>query len=293
MDVSIVIRTKDEADFIGDTLARISEQDFCGKYEVVIVDSGSSDGTLDAVKKYDVRPISIDSRKFTYGRALNIGAECSNGEFIVNLSAHALPVDGSWLTNLLSGFGDHSTAGTYGRQLSNGHLNPFEALKNDQFFGEEALRFSMKQDKMLKGIRFSNSNSAIRKQTWRRFRFDEHLPWAEDMLWQQEVIENGFSVIYVPSAAVYHTHKVCVRDAYKDSKHCAYALASMTGKRQAIPLIAYDVAILTGSMPNAMWQNLKYIWQNNYLRHLKITPLYVLCVWFGWLLGRAEYRTKR
>jgi rhamnosyltransferase len=293
MDVSVVVRTKDEGEFIGETLKKVKEQEFDGKFEIVIVDSGSTDSTLDIIKEYDVRLVEISQKDFTYGSSLNIGASHSNGQFVINLSAHALPRDERWLKNLIRGFQNQNVAGVYGRQLSIGDINPFDARQSDLFFGPKRLIFNMKNTKMLKQVHFSNSNSAIRKDMWRRFRFDEKIPYAEDILWQRDVIEAGYSIVYAPDAAVYHTHRVSIRDQYRNSRKCAYALALMRQKRQAFLPIILDIGILMGSVPHSIIQNIRYMWWNNHLEYVKVAPLFILSGWFGWLMGRIDYRLQK
>ncbi len=293
MDVSIVIRTKNEAEFIGETLKKIEEQEFSGSHEIIVVDSGSTDATLDIIDKYDVKLLQIPPKEFTYGRSLNIGAGNAKGRFIVNLSAHALPRNNKWLTHLITGFENHGVAAVYGRQLSIGHVNPFEALQNEVFFGRKKITFNEKNKRTLKHMHFSNSNCAIRKDVWQRFKFDEHVPYAEDRLWQMEVIEAGFSIVYAVQSAVYHTHKVSICGRYKNSRDCAYTLALMKEKRQSIPLIIFDVGIFLGLIPGAMFQNIRYMWRNNYLEYLPIAPFIVMCGWLGWLVGRINYRLKK
>ncbi len=287
--VSIVIRTKNEAEFIGQTLKKIEDQEFNGNYEIIIVDSGSTDSTLDIVKKYDVKLLQIPPKEFTYGRSLNIGARSAKGAFIVNLSAHALPVDEKWLTNLIRCFENHNVAGVYGRQISSGHLNPFEALQNEAFFGHEKITFNMNNKEMLKRIHFSNSNSAIRRDVWQRFKFDEQVLYAEDALWQAEVIEAGFSIVYAADAPVHHTHRISILGGYKKSRDCAYALALMKQKRQSFTPIIVDIGIVLGLFPKVFFQNLRYMRQNNYVQYYKITPLYVTYTQLGWLVGRIKY----
>ena len=159
MDASIVIRTKNEAASIAETLGRIEDQDFSGSYEVVVVDSGSTDSTLQIVKKYEVKLIQIPQKEFSYGRSLNVGADIAKGTYVVNLSAHAFPRDKGWLTNLIACFDEVDVAAVYGRQLSVGKLNPFEANKNEQFFGTEKIRVNIKDRGRLRRIHFSNSRS--------------------------------------------------------------------------------------------------------------------------------------
>jgi rhamnosyltransferase len=271
MDASVVIRTKDEAHSIAATLKKVSEQVFDGGYEIIIVDSESTDSTLDIVSKFNTRLIQIAQKEFTYGRSLNIGASNANGRFIVNLSAHAVPKDNKWLTSLITPFEDSEVAGVYGRQLSDGRVNPFEALQKELFFGQEKITFNMKN----KG------------------KFNEEVPYAEDILWQTAVTEARFSIVYAADAAVYHTHRISIGGAYKDSRNCAYALALMKQKRQSVPRIIFDVGILLCLIPNSIFQNLSFMRQNNYIENLKIAPLYVMCGWFGWLAGRIKYRLKK
>jgi len=292
MDASIVIRTKNESQFIGDTLRRVKEQEFRGSYEIIIIDSGSTDSTLDITKKYNVKVLKISERKFTYGRSLNIGASHAKGEFVVNLSAHALPCDNQWLANLTSGFNGHNIAGVYGKQLSIGRVNPFEALRNELFFGDKKLTFSLNDKKMLKHIHFSNGNSAIRKDIWQRFKFNEEVPYAEDVWWQREVIRAGFSVTYAPDASVYHTHSINISNTYRNSKDCAFTLALMH-QRRSILMIICDVIVFLGLISIGISKNLQYIWRNNYLEFLGIAPLYVTSERFGWLIGRTKYRLNR
>jgi len=293
MDVSIVIRTKNEEEFIDATLRRVNEQQFSGSYEIIVVDSDSTDSTLDIVKKYNVKLVRISQNEFTYGRSLNIGASNADGMFIVNLSAHALPRDKKWLTNLIKGFEDHNVAGVYGRQLSMGLVNPYEALLNEMFFGKNKVNFKLKDKKRLKKIHFTNSNAAVRKDVWQGFKFNERVPYGEDMLWQSEVIKAGFCIVYTPDAAVYHTHRLNISSVYKNSVNCAYTLTLIDQKRQWISLIAVDVALFLGLVPISLIQNLEYIWRNGYKQYAKVAPLWVLSTVGGSLVGRIKYRLRR
>ena len=293
MDVSIVIRTKNEAEFIEDTLEKVMRQEFKGAYEVIIIDSGSTDSTLQIVRKHNVKLVQISQEKFTYGRSLNMGAMNAEGNYIVNLSAHALPRDNNWLTNLITGFENDNVAGVYGRQLSIGLVNPYEAMLNEIFFVKNKIEFNLKDKKRCKRIHFTNSNAAIRKDVWQRFKFNEQVPYGEDILWQSDVIKAGFSVVYTPNAVVYHTHTLNMTAVYKNSVNCAYCHALTDQKKQWISLIAVDVALFLGFVPISLIHNLEYIWRKGYKQHAKVAPLWVLCTVGGSLVGRIKYRLKR
>jgi glycosyltransferase involved in cell wall biosynthesis len=293
MDVSIVIRTKNEAAFIEETLKRVGEQEFSGKCEIIVVDSGSTDSTLDIIKRHGVRLLQIPEKEFSYGRSLNVGASHARGEFVVNLSAHAWPLNSNWLTNLMSGFQGHHVAAIYGRQISSGHRNPFEAFLNERLFGHSRLTFSRNSNKVLRKMHFTNSNGAIRKYVWQAFKFNERVPYGEDILWQSEVIKAGFSISYAPNAAVYHCHRVSISAVYRNSMNCAYNASLVQEKTRWIPFALLDIASFFILMPVLLLQNVAYIWRNRYYRHLRIAPFWVMSGLLGSTVGKVKYRAKR
>lgn len=83
--LSIVIRTKNEEKFIGLVLKLLYKQTF-KDFEVIIVDSGSVDRTLERVKQFPVKIINIDGNKYTPGWALNVGISKAKGKYICILS---------------------------------------------------------------------------------------------------------------------------------------------------------------------------------------------------------------
>src|SRR3989344_3991542 len=114
-ETSIIIRTHNEEKHIGNLLRAIKEQEY-KDYEVIVVDSGSTDGTLDIASKHEAKIINIESRNFTFGYALNVGAEAASGKYLVMVSAHVLPRDKHWLSNMVITFNDENVAMVYGRQ---------------------------------------------------------------------------------------------------------------------------------------------------------------------------------
>src|SRR5438128_5430651 len=115
--VSVVIRAKNEARFIGETLAAIFDPAALGPRQVVVVDSGSSDGTQTIVQRFPTTLIQIRPADFTYGYALNLGVANIDSEIVATLSAHSLPTAADWLRALIEPFSRPLVAGVYGRQL--------------------------------------------------------------------------------------------------------------------------------------------------------------------------------
>ena len=121
MLASIVLRAYNEEKHLDELLSVIHKQETDGvDVEVVIVDSGSTDSTLDIANKYDCRIYHILPEDFTFGRSLNIGCREAKGDFLVFVSGHCVLVEVNWLQNLIQPLIDGVAAYSYGRQVGNG-----------------------------------------------------------------------------------------------------------------------------------------------------------------------------
>ncbi len=118
VEVLIIIRTKNEEKWIGEILKRLSSQTY-KNFEIIIVDSGSTDKTLDIVNQFseilNIRIFKIKQEEFSYPFALNYGIKQSLAEkYLVILSGHSLPISKTWLADGLKNFTDDKIMGVYG-----------------------------------------------------------------------------------------------------------------------------------------------------------------------------------
>ena len=209
MKTSLIIAVKNEAPTIGLCLESVFSQELQGELEVVVIDSGSTDGTLDIVKKFDVRLMEIPAREFQHARTRNHGASITTGEILVFLSADAVPISSSWLSNLTAPLrGNDGIAASYGRQVprDNASYNTKRALA--KIYPDEPLVKRI-EDLPRLGLRtyhFSNANSAYLKSVWEQVRFAENLIVCEDVDTARSILEKGYAIAYVPGAAVRHSH---------------------------------------------------------------------------------------
>lgn len=220
INVSVVIRTKNEEQLIGRTLEMVFRQTR-RDVEVIVVDSRSTDRTLDIVKAFPVKLIEIPAESFTFGYALNVGCQAASGELVVLLSAHAVPCNECWMASLLEPFVDQDVAATWGSE--HGWYDSLESLPHSL-----SRRISLCKDNFgpHNGVwGFSASNAAIRLSRWRSIPFDERLPASEDKHWAWAQIKSGFKVVYVPEAAVYHTHRLSPWQVYRRAWREHWAVA--------------------------------------------------------------------
>ena len=115
MDVSIVIPTKNGGELFEQVLRRVFEQKTKYEYEVICVDSGSTDNTIDVIKNFPCKLYQIPPEEFGHGKTRNYGASKGIGEFIVFITQDALPVDENWLENFIDAMKiDEEVVGGFG-----------------------------------------------------------------------------------------------------------------------------------------------------------------------------------
>jgi rhamnosyltransferase len=196
--VSIIVRTKNEERWIGTCLRAINRQTY-RNFEVVLVDNESNDQTVAKAVPFGVNVVRID--KFLPGKALNDGIRASSGQILVCLSGHCIPADETWLENLIRDLRDPEVAGVYGRQ------QPL-SFSSDLDKRDLMLVFGLDKKIQVKDSFFHNANSAIRRETWERYPFDEQITNIEDRLWGRQVLSAGMKIVYEPEASVYHWHGI-------------------------------------------------------------------------------------
>lgn len=200
MDASIVIRTYNEARWLPELLAAIQRQRFDGQFEVVVVDSGSTDGTLEIAERYQCRVVHIAKADFTFGRSLNVGCEAARGRALTFVSGHCIPTDDHWLANLVAPLSEGGVEYVYGRQQGHAVTKYSEHQIFRKYYPDES---AIPQA----DIFCNNANAAILKSAWEAQRFNEALTGLEDMDMSKRLAANGRRIGYVADAAVLHIHE--------------------------------------------------------------------------------------
>lgn len=213
---SIIIRCYNEREHIEKLLTGIFNQRF-EDFEVLLVDSGSTDGTLEVAEQFPIEEIVyIDPEEFSFGRALNYGCEAANGEFCVFASAHVYPKRKDWLETLLEKFDDPAVALTYGKQRGNNRTKFAETQIFRRWFPD--------RDQIQTSSPFcNNANAAIRRDLWKEFRYDEELTGLEDIDWAKRVQKEGYRIAYVSDATIIHVHDESPREVYNRYRREALA----------------------------------------------------------------------
>ncbi|HJS18351.1 MAG TPA: glycosyltransferase family 2 protein [Anaerolineales bacterium] len=215
MNCSIIIRAYNEENHIGRLLEGIRHQTLRDA-EVILVDSGSTDSTVEIAESHGAHVVRIAADEFTFGRSLNYGIREAAGEFIIIASAHVYPVYPDWLAALLHPLQDERIALTYGRQRAPQSAKYSEKQIFQHWYPELG-------SPRLDTVFCNNANAAIRKKLWEKNHYDETLTGLEDLAWAKWASDQGYEITYVPEAEVVHVHDETPRGVFNRYRREAMA----------------------------------------------------------------------
>ncbi len=199
-----------------DIFERMKNQDLDRPFEILVIDSGSKDGTVEFLKEEGVRLIQISNKEFNHGLTRNRGIEEARGEIVVLATQDAKPNDEHWMQRLVDCYEDPMVAGAYSRQLPRPDANPFIKDRLSSWAAaKEEPRVQMIQNpeefealpplEKLGRVAFDNVSSSVRKSIAKEIPFRER-QFGEDLDWGHRVILGGYKIVFEPRSRVIHSH---------------------------------------------------------------------------------------
>lgn len=250
--VSIVIPTLNGGSDLERCLLSISNQATDFEYEIVCIDSGSSDHDLAIMRRHGVRLFSIDPGDFNHGFTRDLGASHARGEFLVFLSQDAVPVRDDWLRQIIEPLRCDASG-----KMAAVQGGSAEVIHPDRrfFWGCAGPRFyftceSNRWVDRFGGIGFSTANCAIRRIIWDRYRFG-WAPILEDKKWHREIIDAGYKTASLPDVRVFHSHYYGFRSLIRRCASEGYGWRLLGEHYRLIDAIS-DV------FTSSVWRELRY-----------------------------------
>lgn len=282
-DISIIIRTKDEGANIKRCIEAILSQKTNYTYEIIVIDSGSRDNTIQIAEQFPiVTIIKIPQSDFNFGSSIQLGIHFANGEYCVFVSAHATPANKQWLENLINPFNMKSVAATYSKQTYQEDANFIERKSLDETFGDtkkiqEWNKSFTKFKDYRSEIAFSNASSAIRKKVALKYPFSIMCA-SEDREWAMRILKKGYKVVYVPSSKIYHYHNETAKQYYRRIYINSFALFQFANVKISAPSIL-PLWIISS------FNNIKYLFNNHSINSKNILQ----AITYGRLYAKAHY----
>lgn len=214
---SVLIPVKNGGPLLGEVLDAVLAQQAPWPFEVIVVDSGSSDDSVECARQRGVRVETISPAEFGHGRTRNLLASMAQGQFLVFITQDAKPASPQWLRNMVQGCDvEPGVAGAFGPHRAHPHARHVTHCElNLHFSGfgdklsvvrlEDRVRFASDPGYRQWLHFFSSNNSCIRRSVWEQLPLPE-VAFAEDQTWALRAIEAGHGKAFVPDAVVYHSH---------------------------------------------------------------------------------------
>ena len=235
MSVTVALPVLDGGPRLGEVLAAVRAQQVDRPVELLVIDSGSSDGSVALARSHGARVVEIPPAEFSHGGTRNRLMELATGDHVVFLTQDSVPAGSGWLAALLGGFAlADDVALVTGPYLPRPDASPMirrELLEYFAAFG--GARLDRGGTGAGPAMFFSSANGAVARWAWERVPF-RPLPYAEDQQLAHDVLAAGLAKAYVPEAAVVHSHDHPPLRALRRYFDDFRALAEVHGHREPL-----------------------------------------------------------
>lgn len=251
--ISVVMPVKNGAHYLEDLLRAVLSQSISARIEIVAVDSGSEDGTIELLERFGATVLAIDPTEFDHGMTRNLVAENARGEYLVFLSQRSRPAGDRWLAPLIATLDNdplvagvcsrvvpHPDADVLTRRDVERDLSGSTRRRRAQIDDWSRFR-AMSAEERRVFLNFHTVSAAIRSAAWRQTPFRSVRTIGEDLQWAREVVESGWAIVHEPASVVFHSHTYSVGELFARNVDDGIAGRDIVGRslnqEQILPMI--------------------------------------------------------
>jgi rhamnosyltransferase len=216
-DVSVAIPVRDGGAPFAAVLEALAGQSVA--HELLVCDSGSTDGSLELAREHGARVLEIPPEQFTHGGVRNRLMDAAGSAHVALLTQDSEPADARWLERLLEGFRlAADVAIVYGPYRPRPHAAPSVRIELERWFtslspdGAPQVERLQPNERLLPAVEligrrgfFTDANACLARAAWQRVPFRE-VPYAEDRVLAIDMLRAGYAKAFIPQAAVIHSH---------------------------------------------------------------------------------------
>ncbi|MGP0036344.1 MAG: glycosyltransferase [Solirubrobacteraceae bacterium] len=200
--MSVIIPVKNGEEYLAELLSALESE---APDEVLVIDSGSQDASVEIARRFGVTVLEIPPEEFGHGRTRNFGAERTSGDLICFLTQDATPLRG-WLTSYREAFALAPRVGAaYGPHVPRADASPMIARELEEFFASFSLGGGPVVQQQGDPTFLSNVNACYSRACWEQLGF-RNVAYAEDQAFGADLLDAGWSKVYHPGASVLHSH---------------------------------------------------------------------------------------
>jgi glycosyltransferase involved in cell wall biosynthesis len=216
-EVSVAIPVRDGGELFAGVLRALAAQSVA--HELLVCDSGSTDGSLELAREHGARVLQIAPERFAHGGVRNRLIQAAQGAHVALITQDSEPADERWLERLLEGFAlAEDVAIVYGPYRPRPDASAAVRIELESWFrslspdGSPALERLAGRERSLPTIDlvgrrgfFTDANACLARSAWERVPFRD-VPYAEDRVLALDMLRAGYAKAFVPAAAVIHSH---------------------------------------------------------------------------------------
>lgn len=244
IDVSVIIPTKNGTKTLDRVLSAVFKQKTIYRYEVIVVDSGSTDNTLGVLSNYPVRLYEISPEEFSHSRTRNYGATLSRAaSYLVFLNQDAIPTDDHWLENLVKSIEQEqnvkaacamelnenkkflNVSGVASYVFKNSHVKGSYVI--EPFLLSKIADMSKPEQRQL--FPFTTVCAIFDKKYFSLHPFNEEVEWGEDLHWAVDNSNQGYKSACTSLAKVFHFHDYSEQELKAIMRHTVKVYKDLFG----------------------------------------------------------------
>lgn len=291
LSATVTVLTYNGESYLDALLTAVEHQDYPGRYDILVIDSGSTDATLGIVAAHpDVRLHRIPNSEFGHGRTRNLAAELSTGEVVVYLTHDAVPASDRWLTELLAPLADDERiAAVVGRQVARPSAPPVLKYDIRRMFDHlgsphgitvvHDVGRELSDEERFHATFYSDANSAARRSILTGPVPYRDVDYSEDQLFGRDLYDGGFRRAYAPQATVEHSNDTTLRTfgtriaadvlGLRRAGTLVEPMSRITAAKQAVKWAAADSALILVDRDYSPVEKLRWLLSNPWYHAVK------------------------
>jgi len=262
-EVSVVIPTLNGGELLQALLRALGNQTLAGGLEVLIADSESDDGSIEAAvhEHPNLRIFTVSRARFDHGLVRTALVKKAQAPKVALFSQDAVPLDENYLLRMATALDDERIAGVYARQEPRPGADPLVRDMLERWTpapldpeSNRPILTGLNDDKRLHDLppvermklaRFDNVASMVRANIIEQIPFPSR-DFGEDIAWGALVLSAGLKLGYLPTARVAHHHPPRLRATFERNR-VAHRQARGEFGLHAVPRLSdLAVALMSG-----------------------------------------------
>ena len=270
MGISIVIPTYNGGRIFSEGLEMIGRQAYAGPVQLIVVDSGSTDGTIEAAERAGALVRRIDKAAFHHARTRNMAVPLAAFDRVIFMVQDAVPCSDAWLSGMARGLEEDGVAAAFAAHIPHVDATPYARFETEAIAaarleasaleGVQSLESFQKMtyDRAYRGVGLDNVCAIYRKELLEKTPFPD-VDFAEDLAWAVKIALLGHRVLYLPHIQVRHSHNRSPDYAFRRQIVNSYWVAGIMGRvREDLSYLSFkDLLSVAGSVRAFLFGRIK------------------------------------